>query len=214
MDAVRQATDIPADQRLVIMDIGATADQNGNDAWRDNATISKRLSVTTRTVTRARAAAVAHGLLWVTRDADRRHSARYRLVMPEIRGDSTVTPSDSGVTIETGRGDSRDRQGRQCRPLGVTPLSTAMGSSMGISSDASSGTWLREPGTSPDVTTPDATDQKNQGQDDAATYAAIDQFKEMLRSEAPPDSEPYPADGYDNDYYQDFSSWEAYDDEG
>lgn len=138
MDAVRQTTDIPAEQRLVIEDIGSTADQDGSDAWRDNKMVADRLKVHTRTVTRARENAAKHGLWVETRSSDHKHTARYRLTMPSSRGDSTVHPPEVGVTPQSTRGDSTVQEGRQQSPLGVTPQSPASVISSGTSSDSSS----------------------------------------------------------------------------
>jgi hypothetical protein len=129
MDAVRHCTDIPAEQRLVIEDIGSTADQDGANAWRDNKSVAEKLRVHPRTVTRARESA-SRCRLWVeTRPADNKHTARYRLTMPAGWGDSTVNPNGLGVTAQSAWGDSTVQLGRQHSPVGVTPLSTASGSS-------------------------------------------------------------------------------------
>lgn len=146
MDAVRQCKDIPAEQRLVIEDIGSTADQDGLDAWRDNKAVAERLKVHTRTVTRARENATKHGLWIETQPADNKHTARYRLTLPTTRGDSTVDPRELGVTPQSARGDSTVTLGRQHSPLGVTPLSTASGISSGFPSGFSSGDPSPRPG--------------------------------------------------------------------
>jgi hypothetical protein len=111
MDAVRQCTDIAAERRTIIMHIGATADQYGNDAWRDNETVAAELKVSTRTVTRALEDAAKH-LLWMeTRPADNKHTARYRLIMPSSWGGTTVHPNEFGVTPQTAGVDTTVRLG-------------------------------------------------------------------------------------------------------
>lgn len=156
MDVVRQCTEIPAEQRLVIEDIGSTADQDGVDAWRDNKAVAERLKVHTRTVTRARESATRHGLWVETRPADNKHTARYRLTVPTAGGDCTVNrgnchdlqlPDALGVTPQSNWGDSTVTSGRQHSPVGVTPLSTASGITSGSSSGPSSvDPWAPRPG--------------------------------------------------------------------
>ena len=139
MDAVRTCGRITPEQKLAIMDIGATANPDGSDAWRDNKSVAQRLGFkTVKTVTRARDAAIRCGLMVETQAADNRHTARYRLTMPTVWGDSTVQSNDLGGTPQSARGDFPVRLGGLSSPLGGTPQSPAMGISSVISSDSSS----------------------------------------------------------------------------
>jgi hypothetical protein len=107
MDAVRRRTDISADQRIVIMHVGATADQYGNDAWRDNKTVATELHISIDTVTNARKNAAKSGLWTETRPArggrSGGRSAEYRLTMPAgmVRSgaDDSVKSSDTAPEI-------------------------------------------------------------------------------------------------------------------
>jgi hypothetical protein len=141
MDAVRQCTAISAERRIVIMHIGATADQFGNDAWRDNKTVADELRVAEKTVTRARDDATRHELWSETRPADNKHTARYRLRMPPTWVDSSVYPNGLGGTPESVWVDSTVRLGGLQSPLGGTPESTASGISSGSPSGCSSDPW-------------------------------------------------------------------------
>jgi hypothetical protein len=88
LSAVRCCKAITADRRLVIEHLGNTADQYGRNAWRGAATICGEIGVSQDTVKRARADAVKHGLLLVTKPAPRgagnTKTAEYRLLMPVV----------------------------------------------------------------------------------------------------------------------------------
>ena len=142
MDAVRTCTAITADRRIVILHIGATADQNGNHAWRDNKTVAAEVGVSVDTVTRARQDAIAHGLWIETRPASggrgaAGRSAEYRLTTTEnVRSSADDSEKRSAAVPEKVR-TGAEKGPQQCgkRSAGVrTPSGFSSGSSSGVSS--------------------------------------------------------------------------------
>lgn len=96
LEAVRcDSTLTPALQR-VICHIGATADENGIDAWKANERVMKELGVSPATMKRARRAATKRGL-WVVTSPGRAsgqglgYTPHYRLTMPAAVGTSTAS---------------------------------------------------------------------------------------------------------------------------
>lgn len=100
LEAVRcDSTLTPALQR-VICHIGATADENGIDAWKANERVMKELGVSPATMKRARRAATKRGL-WVVTSPGRAsgqglgYTPHYRLTMPVV-GANAASSADLG----------------------------------------------------------------------------------------------------------------------
>ncbi|MDO2969554.1 helix-turn-helix domain-containing protein [Mycobacteroides abscessus] len=99
LGVVRHLRDIPAVQRLAILDIGDTSDKNGHEAWKSNKRVMDELGVSLDTVKRARRAAIDHGLWVVTKPGracgkgDDKETTHYRLTMP-VNGCSTAPIKD------------------------------------------------------------------------------------------------------------------------
>ncbi|WP_109701082.1 helix-turn-helix domain-containing protein [Mycobacteroides abscessus] len=147
LEAVRcDSTLTPALQR-VICHIGATADENGIDAWKANERVMKELGVSPATVKRARRAATKRGL-WVVTSPGRAsgqglgYTPHYRLTMP-ANGCSTAPIKDETAGVNgvppdpindlTGSGQTFNRVSTDPLPgLASTPSSV-------LSSELSSG---------------------------------------------------------------------------
>lgn len=131
MDAVRQCMGITAERRIVISHIGATADQNGCDAWRDNKTVAAEVGVSEDTITRARKDGIKHGL-WVETRPSRGgrgtagRSAEYQLIMPEnTRTAADESPEKVRTSAEKGPQESRKRSAPERTPSGISSGSSS-----------------------------------------------------------------------------------------
>ncbi|MDM2171517.1 Uncharacterised protein [Mycobacteroides abscessus subsp. abscessus] len=158
LGVVRHLRDIPAVQRLAILDIGDTSDKNGLDAWKSNKKVMDELGVSLDTVKRARRAAVDHGLWVVTKPGracgkgDDKETTHYRLTMP-ANGCSTAPIKDD----LTGAADGVN--GCYRAPLMGAEIAPSSGTSSGITSGESRA--REEP---LDVTAvPEASDALSQG---------------------------------------------------
>ncbi|QOF30203.1 helix-turn-helix domain-containing protein [Mycobacteroides abscessus] len=136
LGVVRHLRDIPAVQRLVILDIGDTSDKYGHEAWKSNKRVMDELGVSLDTVKRARRAAVDHGLWVVTKPGracgkgDDKETTHYRLTMP-VNGCSTAPIKDDLTGAVDGvNGCSR-------APLMGAEIAPSSGTSSGITSGES-----------------------------------------------------------------------------
>lgn len=106
LGVVRHLRDIPAVQRLAILDIGDTSDKNGNEAWKSNKRVMDELGVSLDTVKRARRAAIDHGLWVVTKPGracgkgDDKETTHYRLTMPAVG--ASAAPSNDETEVLNG----------------------------------------------------------------------------------------------------------------
>ncbi|WP_131822577.1 helix-turn-helix domain-containing protein [Mycobacteroides chelonae] len=106
LGVVRHLRDIPAVQRLAILDIGDTSDKNGNEAWKSNKRVMDELGVSLDTVKRARRAAIDYGLWVVTKPGracgkgDDKETTHYRLTMPAVG--ASAAPSNDETEVLNG----------------------------------------------------------------------------------------------------------------
>jgi hypothetical protein len=107
LGAVRRCKAIPAAQRLVIEHIGDTSDEHGRNAWKANDLLADELGVSPDTVKRARAAAVTHGLMVMSKPAPRsrgnRKTHEYRLLSGGSSAPTNGAPIDNSQVISGGR---------------------------------------------------------------------------------------------------------------
>jgi len=88
--------------RKVIVHLGMTADRTGARAYRPTSTLMSELDVSRETIKRARADAVRHGFMVVTRPgragAGGNKSAEYRLLLPIVGDPNRVQPDPIRIT--------------------------------------------------------------------------------------------------------------------
>lgn len=147
LEAVRCDSTLTPTLQRVICHIGATADENGIDAWKANERVMKELGVSPVTVKRARRAATQRGL-WVVTSPGRAsgqgsgYTPHYRLTMPAVVA-SAVSINDETAGVNrvstdpindlTGSGQTFNRVSTDPLPgLASTPSSV-------LSSELSSG---------------------------------------------------------------------------